>query len=49
MTKSGLNSLKQAKLIEHFVADTTARCVADLIGVNRNTEALRAKRLYLAY
>ncbi|MDP1766923.1 MAG: IS1595 family transposase, partial [Methylotenera sp.] len=39
MRKSRLSSAKQAKLIEHFVAGTTARCAADLIGVNRNTAA----------
>lgn len=45
MRKSRLNSAKQAKLIEHFVAGTTARCVADLIGVNRNTSAYYFQRL----
>ena len=33
------------RLIEHFVAGTTARCAADLIGVNRNTAAYYFKRL----
>jgi transposase len=45
MRKSRLNSVKQAKLIEHFVAGTTARCAADLIGVNRNTAAYYFQRL----
>lgn len=45
MRKSRLNSAKQAKLIEHFVAGTTARCAADLIGVNRNTAAYYYQRL----
>jgi|GEM_PF-2733401 len=33
---SRLNSEKQVKLIEHFVAGTTARCAEDLIDVNQN-------------
>ena len=45
MRKSRLNSAKQTKLIEHFVAGTTARCAADLIGVNRNTAAYYFQRL----
>ena len=45
MRKSRLNSAKQAKLIEHFVAGTTARCAADLIGVHRNTAAYYFQRL----
>jgi transposase len=45
MRKSRLNSAKQAKLKEHFVAGTTARCAADLIGVNRNTGAYYFQRL----
>jgi transposase len=45
MRKSRLNSAKQAKLIEHFVAGTTARFAADLIGVNRNTAAYYFQRL----
>ena len=43
--KSRLSSTKQSKLIEHFVAGTTARCTADLIGVNRNTAAYYFQRL----
>lgn len=34
MTKSGLSPAEQAKLIAPFVAGTTARCAADLTGVN---------------
>ncbi len=45
MRKCRLNSAKQVKLIEHFVAGTTARCAADLIGVNRNTAAYYFQRL----
>jgi transposase len=45
MRKSRLSSSKQSKLIEHFVAGTTARCAADLIGVNRNTAAYYFQRL----
>ena len=45
MRKSRLSSAKQVKLIEHFVAGTTARCAADLIGVNRNTSAYYFQRL----
>ena len=45
MRKSRLSSAKQAKLIEHFVAGTTARCAADLVGVNRNTAAYYFQRL----
>ena len=43
--KSRLSSTKQSKLIEHFVAGTTARCTADLISVNRNTAAYYFQRL----
>ena len=45
MRKSRLSEAKQAKLIEHFVAGTTARCAADLVGVNRNTAAYYFQRL----
>ena len=45
MRKSRLSSAKQSRLIEHFVAGTTARCAADLIGVNRNTAAYYFQRL----
>ena len=45
MRKSRLNMIKQHKLIEHFVAGTTARCAAGLIGVNRKTAAYYYHRL----
>ena len=37
MRKSRLSKVKQDRLIEHFVAGTTARCTAALVGVNRKT------------
>ena len=46
MRKGRLSSTKQSKLIEHFVVGTTARCTADLIGVNRNTAAYYFQRLH---
>ncbi|MCG8521068.1 MAG: IS1595 family transposase, partial [Pseudomonadales bacterium] len=45
MRKSRLSKQKQDRLIEHFVAGTTARCAADLIGVNRKTAAYYFQRL----
>lgn len=45
MRKSRLSSVKRSKLLEHFVAGTTARCAADLVGVNRNTAAYYFQRL----
>jgi transposase len=45
MRKSRLSRVKQNKLIEHFVAGTTARCAADLVGVNRKTAAYYFHRL----
>ena len=45
MQKSRLSTVKRRKLIEHFVADTTARCAADLINVNRKTAAYYYHRL----
>jgi len=47
MRKSRLSWSKQHKLIEHFVAGTTARCAAELIGVNRKTAAYYFQRLRL--
>ena len=35
--KSRLSSWKRDRLVEHFVAGTTARAAADLVGVHRNT------------
>ena len=37
MQKSRLGTAKKHKLIEYFVAGTTAGCTAELIGVNRKT------------
>ncbi len=45
MRKSRLSRVKQNKLIEHFVAGTTVRCAAELIGVNRKTAAYYFHRL----
>lgn len=39
MRKSRLSSEKKSRLIEHFVAGTTARVASKLIGVNKNTAA----------
>jgi len=47
MRKSRISKEKQKKLIEHFVAGTTARCAASIIGVNRNTAAYYFQRLRL--
>jgi transposase len=45
MRKSRLSGYKQARLIEHFVAGTTARATASLCGVNRKTTAFYFHRL----
>ena len=45
MRKSRLSKAKQDRLIEHFVAGTTARCAADLIKVNRKTAIYYFHRL----
>ena len=45
MRKSRLGSVKQNRLVEHFVAGTTARTAADLVGVNRKTAAYYFQRL----
>ena len=45
MRKSRLSLYKQDRLIEHFVAGTTARCAASLCGVNRKTAAYFYHRL----
>jgi transposase-like protein len=34
MRKSRLSKIEQMRLIEHFVAGTTARCAASLVRVN---------------
>ena len=45
MRKSRLSKNIQYKLIEHFVAGTTARCASDLVGVNFKTSAYYYRRL----
>ncbi|MEQ8795088.1 MAG: IS1595 family transposase [Salinisphaeraceae bacterium] len=45
MRKSRLSASKQAKLLEHFVAGTTARTAAELVGVNKTTAAYYFHRL----
>ena len=45
MRKSRLSRATQAKLIEHFVAGTTARCAASLAGVNFKTACYYFQRL----
>ena len=45
MRKSRLSKIIQYKLIEHFVSGSTARCAADLVGVNKNTAAYYFHRL----
>ena len=45
MRKSRLSQHKQGRLIEHFVAGTTARTAARLCGVHRNTAAYYFLRL----
>ena len=43
--RSRLPRRTQLRLIEHFVAGTTARTAADLVGVNKNTAALYFHKL----
>lgn len=45
MRKSRLIWQKQERLIEHFVAGTTARTAAELVGVNKTTAAYYFHRL----
>ena len=45
MRRSRLSKVKQRKLIEHFVAGTTARCAAALVDVNIKTAAYYYRRL----
>jgi len=45
MRKSRLSKGIQGKLVEHFVAGTTARCAASLIGINFKTSAYYYHRL----
>lgn len=43
--RSRLSWHKQERLIEHFVSGSTARCTADLVGVNKSTAAYYFHRL----
>ena len=45
MRKSRISQFKQDRLIEHFIAGTTARTAARLVGVHRNSAALYFHRL----
>jgi transposase len=45
MRKSRLSKIEQRRLIEHFVAGTTARCAASLVGVNVKTACYYYHRL----
>lgn len=45
MRKSRLSQYKQRRLVEHFIAGTTARCAANLCGVNRKSAAYYFHRL----
>lgn len=45
MRKSRLSNIKQERLIEHFVAGTTARTAAALVDVNKTTAAFYFHRL----
>ena len=45
MRKSRLSSSKQTRLIEHFVAGTTGRTAASLVGVNKSTAGYYFERL----
>ena len=45
MRKSRISGYKQDRLIEHFVAGTTARTAASLCGVHRNSAAFYFSRL----
>ena len=45
MRKSRISQSKQDRLIEHFIAGTTARTAASLVGVHRNSAAFYFRRL----
>lgn len=45
MRKSRLSQYKQARLLELFIAGSTARIAAELVGVHRNTAAYYFHRL----
>lgn len=45
MQKSRISRDKQERLMEHFVSGSTARCAAQLVGVNKTTAAYYFRRL----
>src|SRR3990167_4411939 len=45
MRKSRLSRSKQERLMEHFIAGTTARCAASLVGINKSSAAYYFHRL----
>ena len=45
MRKSRLSKQQQERLIEHFVAGTTARCAASIVGINPKSAAYYYHRL----
>ena len=45
MRKSRLSKSIQVKLVAHFVTGSTARCAAEVVGVNRKTAAYYFQRL----
>jgi transposase len=45
MRKSRLSKSRQDRLMEHFIAVTTARCAAGLVDVNFKTTAFYYHRL----
>lgn len=45
MRKSRISQSKQDRLVEHFIAGTTARTAASLVGVLRNSAAFYFHRL----
>ena len=45
LIKGPLSIHKQDRLLEHFVAGTTARCTASFVGVNFKTSAFYFHRL----
>jgi len=45
MPKSRLSNTIQDRLLEHFVAGTTARCSASLLSINNKSSAYYCRRL----
>lgn len=45
MRKSRISWSKQLRLMEHFVAGTTARCASSLVGINKSSSAYYFQRL----